>query len=544
VAEEMTAASLCAGVGAFELALQRAGIRTAVSVEIDRDCRGVLARHFPDATLLNDMTEVTGDQLRAAGFVPGRGITTAGWPCQGNSRAGLQQGMDDPRSGLWRHVVRILGEARPRWFIGENVPRLLTIKGGRDFGVILRDLDELGYGVAWRVFDASRFGLAQRRKRLLIVGCLGDGAAPAQVLFEPDSGSGDPAPSSTTPAGPPGGRAGSARDGGRPADRLTVSTLQGGGKRGHRIDAEGAAGGHLVPVLDDGRIQIRRLTPREWEQLQGLPEITKALRIEVHPCFGHPRNSALAGSLNLKSQKSALDADAPEPHSSAQSAGSHSQCSRRNPELPVAASAHINFEANTAEIRSPDGKNWSVSGVASNGLPRLAALFDVSARLFAPTPQTPDLATSTGRAASPPSHAPSTRQPSGVVCVLACGLEIGGAVGAACESGLGEVRHSTSIMLQVGHSTQHSGSTWPTLCCSVLDAIGSFIPLPTPEATSYAVELTTSAGWTRWTADGREQSDSARYRQVGNSLPVPVATWIARRIIAVEARAAGIRAAA
>jgi DNA (cytosine-5)-methyltransferase 1 len=273
VAEEMTAASLCAGVGAFELALQRAGIRTAVSAEIDRDCRGVLARHFPGTTLLNDITEVTGDQLRAAGFVPGRGITTAGWPCQGNSAAGLQQGMDDPRSGLWRHVVRILGEARPRWFIGENVQNLLVVNGGRDLRTVLRDLDELGYGVAGRVLDAQFFGLAQRRKRLWLVGCLGDGAAPAEVLLEPDGGVGDPATVCTASAGSPRGRQGGTGDRRGAGPRLTVSTLQGGGKRGHRIDAEGAAGGHLIPVVDeDGVTQIRRLTPLEYERLQGLPD--------------------------------------------------------------------------------------------------------------------------------------------------------------------------------------------------------------------------------------------------------------------------------
>jgi DNA (cytosine-5)-methyltransferase 1 len=268
----MTAASLFAGVGAFELALQQAGVRTVASVEIDPDCRGVLARHFPDTALFHDVTEVTGDDLRSAGFVPGRGITTAGWPCTGNSRAGLQQGLDDPRSGLWRHVVRVLGEARPRWFIGENVPNLLAVNNGRDFRTILSDLDELGYGVAWRVLDSQFFGLGQRRKRLLLVGCLGDGAAPAEVLLEPDSGGGGPAAGWTPEAGHPGGRPGSPRGGSGPTARLTVSTLQGGGKRGHRIDAEGAAGGHLVPVLDGGRIQVRRLTPLEWERLQGLPD--------------------------------------------------------------------------------------------------------------------------------------------------------------------------------------------------------------------------------------------------------------------------------
>jgi DNA (cytosine-5)-methyltransferase 1 len=275
----LTAVSLFAGVGGIDLALERSGIAVKAAVEIDPACRGVIRRHFPQTALFNDVTEVTGDQLRAAGLVPGRGIITAGWPCQGNSVAGRRKGMDDPRSGLWRHVVRILAEARPRWFIGENVPGLLSIHGGRDFGAVLRDLDDLGYGVSWRVLDASGFGVPQRRRRVFIAGCLGDGAAPVEVLLEPEGGDGHPAAGRQAQAdiaGTLGSRAGGSRTtdldghgvyvtagtigGNGPgggwrvgadeaaAGQLIASTLQGGGRRGHRVDAEGAAGGHLVPM--------------------------------------------------------------------------------------------------------------------------------------------------------------------------------------------------------------------------------------------------------------------------------------------------------
>lgn len=185
--------------------------------------------------------------------------------CQGNSKAGRRGGMDDPRSGLWRHVVRLVAETRPRWFLGENVPGLLGINDGRDFWTVVRDLEELGYGVAWRVLDAQFFGLAQGRERLFIAGCLGDGAAPVEVLLEPESGSGDPAPRCAEEPDPARRRPGGAGN----ARRLVVSTLQGGGRRGHRIDAEGAAGGHLIVLPGGG---VRRLTPLEWERLQGFPD--------------------------------------------------------------------------------------------------------------------------------------------------------------------------------------------------------------------------------------------------------------------------------
>lgn len=272
----LTAVSLFAGIGGFDLALARAGVEVAAAVEIDLACRAVLARHFPRTTLFPDVSEVTVDQLLAAGLVPDRGILTAGWPCQGNSVAGHRRGMADPRSGLWRHVVRILAEARPRWFLGENVPGLLGIHRGRDFAAVIGDLDDLGYGVAWRVLDAQWFGVPQRRRRVFLAGCLGDGAAPVEVLLEPESGGWNPAPRLEARPGAARAARRSARGasghgtrriaptllsgvnatgGTRPpgtspddAASLIVSTLQGGGQRGHRLDAESAAGGHLLPV--------------------------------------------------------------------------------------------------------------------------------------------------------------------------------------------------------------------------------------------------------------------------------------------------------
>jgi DNA (cytosine-5)-methyltransferase 1 len=218
--------SLFAGVGGFERAFANLGVPTIVSVELDKAARGVLTDQFPETTLMTDVTEVTGDDIRAAGFDPRRGILTAGWPCQGNSVAGRRGGMDDPRSGLWRHVVRLLAETRPRWFFGENVPGLLSVNNGRDFGRVVDDLGQLGYGVAWRVLDAQHFGVPQRRRRVLIVGCLGDGAAPVQVLLEPE-GSGGDSPSR--------------RASGQVVAALTRSSLGVGGP-----DDNNAQAGHLI----------------------------------------------------------------------------------------------------------------------------------------------------------------------------------------------------------------------------------------------------------------------------------------------------------
>lgn len=252
---DLTAASLFAGIGGIDLALHRAGINVVAAVEIDPAARGVLATHFPATVLLDDITKVDGDDLRAAGFVPDRGILTAGWPCQGNSVAGRRGGLGDPRSGLWVHVARLLAELRPAWFVGENVPGLYSVNGGDDIAVVRGDLARCGYWWAERILDAQHFGVPQRRRRIIIVGHSADRAAAVRVLLEPEGRSGDPAPRRAprqVVAGTLGGRAGGSRgtdlDGhGAYVPLEVVSTLQAGGERGYRIDAEAAAGGHLVP---------------------------------------------------------------------------------------------------------------------------------------------------------------------------------------------------------------------------------------------------------------------------------------------------------
>lgn len=195
----LTVVSLFDGVGGFPLAFRRAGARTVATVEIDKNAAAVSAQEFPDATQFDDVTEVSGDDLRAAGFVCDRGVLTAGWPCQDNSVAGRRAGLDGARSGLWWEVVRLLDETRPRWFVGENVPGLLSVNDGRDFGAVLGSLAELGYGYAYRVLDAKYFGVPQQRRRVFIVGHLGaPWGAPAQVLLEPESCGGNSAPGSQT----------------------------------------------------------------------------------------------------------------------------------------------------------------------------------------------------------------------------------------------------------------------------------------------------------------------------------------------------------
>jgi len=183
VDQERTAVSLFAGIGGFDLALERAGIRVVASVEIDKKCQAILARHFPNAKQFNDVEEVTGEQLIQAGFNPANGIITGGFPCQDLSVAGKRAGLAGKRSGLFWEICRIIDETRPETVILENVFGLLSSNNGRDMAVVLEALVKRGYRVAWRVLDAQYFGVPQRRRRVFIVASLGNaGRSPEEIL--------------------------------------------------------------------------------------------------------------------------------------------------------------------------------------------------------------------------------------------------------------------------------------------------------------------------------------------------------------------------
>jgi len=178
--------SLFAGVGGFDIAAERVGIDPVVACEIDPQARGVLQHRLPNTTLINDVKDVTGERLTELGLDPRRTVITGGFPCQDLSVAGKQAGLEGgERSSLFFEIVRILREFNPQWFILENVPGLLSSKGGRDMGIVVGELAELGYSFAWRVLDAQNFGVPQRRRRVFIVGHFGaDETRAEQVLFE------------------------------------------------------------------------------------------------------------------------------------------------------------------------------------------------------------------------------------------------------------------------------------------------------------------------------------------------------------------------
>jgi DNA (cytosine-5)-methyltransferase 1 len=181
--------SVCSGVEAATVAWHHMGWQAAGFSEIEKFPSEVLAHHYPTVTNFGDMTKYKEWNLGSIDLLVG------GTPCQSFSVAGLRKGMDDPRGNLALVYCGILNDHRPKWFVWENVPGVLSSNRGRDFGAFLGALAKLGYGFAYRVLDAQYWGVAQRRKRVFVVGYLGDWRPAGAVLFEPKSVSRDTAPS-------------------------------------------------------------------------------------------------------------------------------------------------------------------------------------------------------------------------------------------------------------------------------------------------------------------------------------------------------------
>jgi DNA (cytosine-5)-methyltransferase 1 len=188
--------SLFSGIGGFDLGFERAGMECSAQVEWDKWAAAVLKHRWPDVSHFSDVREVHSNEAGRPDHRLDRvDLICGGFPCQDLSVAGKRAGLAGERSGLWHEFRRLVGEIHPRWVVVENVPGLLSSNGGADMAVVLRGLADLGYGWAYRVLDAQYFGVAQRRRRVFIVGHSGGGAGAFQVLSDAACGDGNPAPS-------------------------------------------------------------------------------------------------------------------------------------------------------------------------------------------------------------------------------------------------------------------------------------------------------------------------------------------------------------
>jgi len=224
--------------------------------------------------------------------------------------------------------LAIAAQYQPKWLVWENVPGVLSSNRGRDFGTFLGALGKLGFGFAYRVLNAEYFGVAQRRRRVFVVGYLGDWRRAAAVLFERESLSGHPAPSREAReevAKCLTSRVGSAYDAQteqfvteqQKVNAITASYGMGGVDLetkpvvyGWNNEFNGAK--ELMPTIQrggqggsqDGMMQrdmkVRRLTPIECERLQGFPDNYTQIpwrNKNAEDCPDSPRYKAMGNSM-------------------------------------------------------------------------------------------------------------------------------------------------------------------------------------------------------------------------------------------------------
>lgn len=347
----MIYASAFDGIGAVHAAWRPLGWRCAWTSEIEPSACAVTDARWGDKNL-GDATRITKEMANAEGPLD---LLAGGTPCQSFSVAGHRRGLDDARGNLALVFLRLGSLARPRWIVWENVPGVLSAQKGRAFGSVLGALAELGYGFAWRVLDAQFFGVPQRRRRVFVVGYLGDWRPAAAVLFERESLCGNPAPRRKARA--------------QVTGTLSSRTAAGGG-----LGTDFETQGGLIPILEHG----------------------------IYQCHGSnigPMGTLRRGGGNVTSGVPFVLA-----HGQANSEIAEDGCPTLNcnHEQPIVFDCKSDARGSVGEI-SPTLRSMNAAGGRGNGGGQVAVAFRAAGQEgLVPGPMAPPIAATDGGGAGPP----------------------------------------------------------------------------------------------------------------------------------------------
>ena len=260
-------ASFFAGIGGFDLGMERAGLKVVWQCEINDFCRDILQQHWGDVPCAKDIKEVANEK-EPGQSIPDAAVWTGGFPCQDVSlaRMGPRSGLRGKQSGLFFDFAKLIEARRPPTVVIENVAGLLSSHGGRDFQIVISTLAKLGYGVGWRVLNSRYFGVPQSRQRVYIVACHRDPERACSILFEPECGKGNDESSGSD-----------GQDAVSPFKKILGDPRKGPIVQGLAYCLYACSARHTgtdwsrtYVSYPDGR--VRRLTPLECERIQGFPD--------------------------------------------------------------------------------------------------------------------------------------------------------------------------------------------------------------------------------------------------------------------------------
>ncbi|WP_418381860.1 DNA cytosine methyltransferase [Adlercreutzia sp.] len=272
--------SFFAGIGGFDLGFEKAGFSNSFLCENNDFCNRVLASHWPDVLKAGDINEV------APSDIPDAPVWCGGFPCQDISvaRGSMSRlGLNGSRSGLFYRFAELIGEKKPQVVLIENVAGLFNSNNGHDFGVILDTLNQLGYGVSWRLLNSRYFGVPQSRPRVYLCCWRGNPLKALASLFE-----------TSTPS-----KASKER-----TSFITESTPKGKYPRvattGYCLAATsgrhtGTDWSRTYVTCKDG---ARRLTPIECERLQGFPDDWTKVEGDTEDADSH-RYAAIGNAVSV-----------------------------------------------------------------------------------------------------------------------------------------------------------------------------------------------------------------------------------------------------
>jgi len=604
--------SVCSGIEAASIAWHPLGWKPAAFSEIEKFPRAVLAHHYPEVPCHGDFTTIEGNEYGPIDLVCG------GTPCQDYSIAGLRAGLDGQRGNLTLGFSDLAYRTGAAWLVWENVPGVFSSNAGRDFGAILATfsgrhglvfeppaggwrnsgvVEQAGpdaFGLAWRVLDAQYFGVPQRRRRIFLVGYLGDWRRAAAVLFERHGLQGHPAPRREAGQNAPtipsrssaGGGLGTGFDcdggliaafGGNntsgPIDVATALSAHGGPHRmldfesetfiAHSLRGEGfdasedgtGRGTPLVPVAfsakDYGADAMEDCSPTllagghtsSHANAGVMPAICAQVAEggSVHRTVRRvtPREcERLQGFPEIhRTARVLICKSEDEKTARAKFAEAHSAVPALEKSAPVAVNVLIDLERRAVRLDSLGKSSWfaNIADVV-NSSPQLITP-DAFARLLALMHDAAAPSLLGGRAASQANTNGSSHLLNGSVSALLCGHEI--------DELARDAEQFTSVLnrclkftiSELGQDIRLCGSNLQTLVCCVSTVISGSIPAAMRNACSYEVRLTTTLGYTAipWRGKPAEECpDGPRYKALGNSWAVPVARWVGERIAMVD----------